>query len=118
MAAPAVVDWRASENLEIRRSRPDDPTSPLDCIGHRGGSGAENSPGTAIHTMVFTEGIFAAEFKVVKSNGDSGNGMYIGLTDGSADFLGSATGGNAWVISLNHGTLCRMMLGADSATSQ
>ena len=64
------VEWIGSQNIEISRTQPDDPSTPWDYIGHR--FPREKSPGTAVHSKVLTEGKWAAEFKVLESKGLSG----------------------------------------------
>ena len=98
----ALKEWVASHNLEISRTHPDREGSPWDYIGHR--FPREKSPGTAVHSTIITEGRWAAEFKVLESKGNSGNGMYLGVTDGEAS-LTQEKGGRAWVLDLNEGKL-------------
>ena len=100
--APHSVEWIGSQNIEISRTQPDDPSTPWDYIGHR--FPREKSPGTAIHTQVFSEGVYAVSFKVLESKGNNGNGMYIGVIDGSSD-LSQEKGGKAWLLDLNEGKL-------------
>ena len=78
----AIKEWVASHNLEISRTHPDREDSAWDYIGHR--FPREKSPGTAVHSTVITEGKWAVEFKILECKGNSGNGMYLGVTDGGA----------------------------------
>jgi len=100
--ASALKEWVASHNLEISRTHPDREDSPWDYIGHR--FPREKSPGTAVHSTVLTEGRWAAEFKILECKGNSGNGMYLGVTDGGSS-LTQEKGGRAWVLDLNEGKL-------------
>ena len=87
-----IKEWVASHNLEISRTHPDGEDSAWDYIGHR--FPRERSPGTAVHSTVLTEGRWAVEFTVLECKGNSGNGMYIGVTDGDAS-LTQEKGGRA-----------------------
>jgi hypothetical protein len=98
----AIKEWVASHNLEISRTHPDREDSAWDYIGHR--FPREKSPGTAVHSTVITEGKWAVEFKILECKGNSGNGMYLGVTDGGAS-LTQEKGGRAWVLDLNEGKL-------------
>ena len=98
----ALKEWVASHNLEISRTHPDREGSAWDYIGHR--LPREKSPGTAVHSTVLTEGKWAVEFKILECKGNSGNGMYLGVTDGGAS-LTQEKGGRAWVLDLNEGKL-------------
>lgn len=63
--------------------------------------GAGFSPGCAIHSQTFDNGLWVATFKVIRSKQGKCNGMYIGLLDANAA-TNSEIGPTAWVLDLNN----------------